>query len=412
MLASVGNAVESFQPEHLDSLIQVLSLIRKGGATTRPELGRVSQFGRTLLNQRLTLLEGFGLVEDGALRPSTGGRAAREIAFAADRASILVAVLGGTSIDVGLAKLDGTVVARSHESRRVDAGPIAVMNQVVRMFEELLASAEVRSEVWGLGIGVPTPVDRSTGHPGPTAIVQGWEGYPVREQLAQHFGVPVWVDNDVNLSALGELRAGAAVGIQDALYIKVGHGIGSGIITAGEVSRGAHGYAGNIPHIEVDHDSDIQCRCGHFGCLEAVAGGRALVQRADELSGLDWELSDLLTAAKAGDPTALELVTFSGRKVGTVLAALVNFHNPSKIILGGAIPRSSPAFLSTVRETVFGRADSLATQDLDIRLAEVKEYAGLKGAAYLVADSLFDAEYLRKWLPFGSPIREMAPDAT
>jgi predicted NBD/HSP70 family sugar kinase len=392
------------EPLLFDSLVQVLDLLRSQTVTTRPELARISGFGRTLINQRLSLLEQFGLVENGKLLPSTGGRAPRELVFAVDRASVLVAELGATSIDVGLARLDGEIFASSHESRRIDLAPEAALGHVERMFEQLLESEPAVREVWGIGIGVPAPVEKSTGRPAATAVMPGWESFPVRERLAHKFGVPVWVDNEVNLAALEELRAGTALGREDVLYVKVGNGIGAGIVTGGRLSRGAHGYAGNVPHIEVDHDSSVLCNCGHYGCLEAVAGGVALVKAANDLGRHSWELVDLVKAAKRGDASALDLITFSARKVGMVLAALVNFHNPSLILLGGSIARAHPLFLSTVRNVVFGRSDSLATRDLEISVAAIRPNAGLKGAAFLVVDALFEPAYLRQWLPTGSPV--------
>jgi predicted NBD/HSP70 family sugar kinase len=390
------------EPLLADSLMRVLDLLRSQMVTTRPELARISGYGRTVVNQRLSLLEQFGLIENGKLLPSTGGRAPRELVFAVDRASVLVAELGATSIDVGLARLDGEIFASSHESRRIDLAPEVALGNVERMFEQLLGSA-VR-EVWGIGIGVPAPIEKLTGRPAATAVMPAWDSYPVRERLAQKFGVPVWVDNEVNVAALEELRAGAALGREDVLYVKVGNGIGAGIVTGGRLSRGAHGYAGNVPHIEVDHDSSVLCSCGHYGCLEAVAGGVALVKAANALGRHSWELGDLVNAAGRGDTSALDLITFSARKVGTVLAALVNFHNPSLILLGGSVARAHPLFLSTVRNVVFGRSDALATRDLEIKVADVRPNAGLKGAAFIVVDALFEPAYLRQWLPTGSPV--------
>lgn len=395
---------DAADPLLVDSLMRVLGLLRSQTVTTRPELAQASGYGRTLLNQRLSLLEQFGLVDNGKLLPSARGRSPRELVFAVDRASVLVAELGATSIDVGLARLDGEIFASSHESHRIDLAPETVLGHVERMFEQLLGSTVEVREVWGIGIGVPAPIEHSTGRPAATAVMPGWDRYPVRERLAETFRVPVWVDNEVNVATLEELRAGTALGRKDVLYVKVGNGIGAGIVTGGRLSRGADGYAGNLPHIEVDHDSSVLCNCGHYGCLEAVAGGVALVKSANELGRHSWQLSDLVNAAAGGDTSALDLITFSARKVGTVLAALVNFHNPSLILLGGSIARAHPLFLSTVRNVVFGRADSLATRDLDIQVAAARPNAGLKGAAFLVVDSLFEPACLGQWLPTGSPL--------
>ena len=125
---------------------------------------------------------------------------------------------------------------------------------------------------------------------------------------------------------------------------------------------------------------------------------------ANALGRHSWDLADLVSAAGRGDASALDLITFSGQKVGVVLASLVNFQNPALILLSGSVSRAHPIFLSTVRQVIFGRADSLATRDLDIRVTTVRPDAALKGAAFVAVDALFEPAFLRQWLPAGSPL--------
>jgi predicted NBD/HSP70 family sugar kinase len=245
----------------------------------------------------------------------------------------------------------------------------------------------------------------------------GWDAYPVRDRMAERYRVPAWIDNDVNVMALGELRAGIGQGERELIYVKVGTGIGAGVISAGRLHRGAQGAAGDIGHVSVLDDDGVLCRCGNTGCLEAIAGGFAL-SRDGELAarsgrsaallavleaGGQLGARDVVAAAAAGDPASLALLTRSGRLVGRVLATLVNFFNPSLIVLGGQVLTGEDVFLGELRRTVYGRSTALAARDLRIRTSPLGDTAGLLGSAFLVADQLFAPACLARWVESGSP---------
>jgi glucokinase-like ROK family protein len=271
--------------------------------------------------------------------------------------------------------------------------------------------------LWGVAAGLPGPVEFSLGRPVAPPIMPGWDAYPVRERLALRFQVPAWVDNDVNVMALGELRAGIGRGEQALIYVKVGTGIGAGLISAGHLHRGAQGAAGDIGHVSVLDDDSVLCRCGNTGCLEAIAGGYALSRDglAAAQSGRSAALAsvlaatggvtarDVTAAAARGDRESLALLTRAGRLVGRTLATLVNFYNPSLIVMGGQISASEDIFLSELRRTVYGRSTALAARDLRIKTSPLGSRAGLLGAAFLVADELFSHGCLGQWINDGSP---------
>ena len=183
----------------------------------------------------------------------------------------------------------------------------------------------------------------------------GWNHYPVSERLSQHFGVPALVDNDVNIMAVGEHW----VNWRDEaflLFVKIGTGIGSGIVAGGHVHRGADGAAGDIGHIHVrDHD-DVVCRCGNVGCLEAVAGGRALANRLHELGLPTSSSRDVVQQVLAGQHDAVRLVRQAGLEIGGVLAACVNILNPAVIVIGGDIAAAGEPLLAGIREVVYRRS--------------------------------------------------------
>jgi len=408
----------SLTADQLDTLASALGAVRTGGLRTRPELVRQLGLGRNLVSQRVAELIDLGLLQEGSMAPSTGGRPSRQLRFRSGAGCLLVAELGATHLQAGLTDLNGTVLDQRNEPLDITAGPEATLERIEQLFDEILGARQVwATPLWGVGVGLPGPVEFSRGRPMAPPIMPGWDAYPVRDRLAARYAVPAWVDNDVNVLALGELRAGIGRGEQDLLYVKVGTGIGAGLISGGRLHRGAQGAAGDIGHVSVLDDDSVLCRCGNTGCLEAVAGGFAIAR--DGLvaaqSGRSRMLADVLgatgavtaedvtRAAARGDQSSLGLLTRSGRLVGRTLATLVNFYNPSLIVMGGQISAADEAFLGELRRTVYGRSMALATRDLRIKTSPLRDRAGLLGAAFLVADELFARDCLGLWISDGSP---------
>src|SRR3954451_23765790 len=263
--------------ESLDALVTILDEIRFGRSRSRSELVARTGLGRAIVAQRVGELLERGLVTEGDVGPSTGGRPPRQLTFHAEGGHLLVADLGATSIDVAVTTLDGRILGHHDEPARIEDGPDACLGRVDVLFEALLTTTqEIPGRLWGIGIGVPGPVEFDTGRPISPPIMPGWDGYPIRERFSARFDAPVWVDNDVNLLALGESRSGVAAGHDDVVVIKIGTGVGAGIVSDGRLHRGAQGSAGDVGHIQVSEDPGVVCRCGNIGCLEALAGGDAI----------------------------------------------------------------------------------------------------------------------------------------
>lgn len=403
--------------EALDSLAVVLDLVRRSRAHSRSEIAARAGLSRAVVAQRVNELLSRGLLAE-ADAPSTGGRPPRRLQFVADSGYLLVADLGATHVDVAVSNLAGEIRGHYGEPADIAAGPDAVLDRVEELFAIVSRTAQPRGCVWGIGIGVPGPVQFSTGRPVLPPIMPGWDGYPIRERFANRFGVPVWVDNDVNAMALGEWRAGIAQWYTNVIFIKVGTGIGAGIIGDGTIHRGAQGCAGDVGHIQVSNDRAVVCRCGYIGCLEAVAGGAAIARQGEELgrSGESAQLAAVLEekgaitaedvgrAAGFGDAACVELLQRSGRLVGQMLAGLVNFFNPSLVVIGGGVANSGVQYLASIRETVYGRSLPLATRDLQVQLSSLGAAAGVTGAAAMVLDQLFSRRHLGSWIESARPV--------
>lgn len=402
---SVVSRVHSWESPHggLQSLVSILDLIRSGEAQTRPELVRRTQLARNVVTDRVARLQALGLVRDGDLRRSTGGRAPRSLELVLDAGLVYAAELGATRLEVGVADLSGQILASEEMPIDVKEGPVQTLETVFRALTNL--SAGMKPRVWGAGIGLPGPVEWESGRPYAPPIMPGWDGFDVRGFFADRLGCPVWVDNDVNMMAVGELRAGVAQGHADVVYMKIGTGIGAGIVSSGKLHRGAQGAAGDIGHVSVASGSTELCRCGNYGCLEAVAGGAKLIGALDDALNdpqASWleqccaangrTVEAIVSAARFGDPVAIRLLVDSARTVGGVLAQLVNLLNPSMIVIGGRVGNSLDLYLATLRQAVLRRSLPLATRSLDVVTSPLGERAGLEGAALTAVDQLLSAE--------------------
>ncbi|MDQ6794498.1 MAG: ROK family protein [Chloroflexota bacterium] len=418
MVQTRADAPVAIPDEILDALVSVLDVVRHDAASTRPEIIRRTGLGRGVIVQRVGELIGRGLLVEAGLGPSSGGRAPRTIRLNARAGHILVADLGATSIGVGIADLSGQLVEQHEEPADITAGPEAILGRVDELFAGLRSkSDDSLGDLWGIGIGVPGPVEFATGRPVSPPIMPGWDDYPVRERFSTRHSVPVWVDNDVNLMALGEYRAGVARGHDAAIFIKVGTGIGAGIIIDGKLHRGSQGSAGDVGHIQVTEDPSIICRCGNIGCLEAIAGGAALARDGTQAAhdGRSRLLARLLGergrieatevgwAAAHGDAVSRDLIATAGRRIGLMVATLVNALNPSLVVIGGGVSGLGDPLIAAVRETVYGRSLPLATRELRIVRSSLNDEAGRIGAASIVVDELFSRARISTWLSAGSP---------
>jgi glucokinase-like ROK family protein len=404
--------------DQVDDLIRVLKLVRSGQANTRPELGRSSGLGRSVISQRVADLIHSGLAREGCLGPSTGGRAPREVLFCPEAGLLLAAELGATSVNVGLADLAGHIIEHHEEPCDIADGPDVILGRIENLFDQFIdAWPGGRTSIWGVGMGVPGPVEFATGRPVSPPIMPGWDGHDIRGRFSIRYNAPVWVDNEVNLMALGELRSGMGQTERDLLYLKVGTGIGAGLISGGQLHRGAQGCAGDVGHVSVGEGEAVVCRCGNTGCLEALAGGAALARDAAAVaeSGESAYLRDLaatghaLTArdvsdgAAHGDATCRQLLIRSGTLIGQTLAQLVNFFNPSLIVIGGGVAQAGDVFLAAIRQSVYGRSLPLATRDLRITRSPLSTSAGLSGAAAVAIDELFQPDRVAQWIGQRSP---------
>jgi glucokinase-like ROK family protein len=226
-------------------------------------------------------------------------------------------------------------------------------------------------------------------------IMPGWDGFPIRQRLQELWNRPVFVDNDADLGALGEWTYGAGKGESNLAYIKIGTGIGCGILLNGEIYRGVLGTAGEIGHVTISEDGP-PCTCGNYGCLEAMAGGRAIAQRAQlavkagqrtSLAVISAEREvtahDVALAAKEGDAVSQQLLSDAGRHIGSALANLINLLNPGLVLVGGGVVGAGDYLLNSVRTAVNERSMRPSLQATRIDVAALGRRSALMGAVSL-----------------------------
>lgn len=353
-------------------------------------------FSRSKVHELVAGLLDRGLLQEVGLSPSTGGRPPVALALREDLGVLGAVDLGATSLDVALLSPSLRLLAHHAEDLDVRLGPGPVMARVRGLLTRLLEALGLGPErLLAIGMGVPGPVEFKSGLLINPPIMPGWEGFSIRDYLQETFPCPVFVDNDVNVMALGELWWDRRRH-ENFVVIKVGTGIGAGIICRGEIYRGADGAAGDVGHICVDPQGPV-CHCGNIGCVEAMAGGPAIARMALEAAerGESPLLARLLEergtltpvevgqASREGDPVANRIIQRAGQLIGQMLASLVNFFNPSQILVGGGVTRVGPLLLASIRQSVYQRSLPLSTRHLYIGYTQLGERSGIVGAGVL-----------------------------
>ncbi len=371
----------------------VFELLRDGRPWTRAQLAQTTGLARSTVAARIDELLRLGLVApSGGI--STGGRPPSLFAMN-PRAGVVAGVdVGATHVALVLADLCGEVLASEETALDVAEGPDAVLGWVCDAIDRLLRSLPLPvPALTAVGIGLPGPVEHSTGRPTNPPIMPGWDRVDVPGLVQRRHPVPVLIDNDVNIMALGEQQA-AYPTTEDLVFVKVATGIGAGIISGGALQRGAQGTAGDLGHVRVAGHEEVLCRCGNVACLEAVAAGPALAAslRASGIEATDTQ--DVVDLARAGDLTAVQVVRQAGRDLGEVLATLVNLVNPSVLVIGGRLAAAGEHLLAGIREVVYQRSLPLATEHLLVVPTRVGRSAAVRGAVAMAVTHVLSPEQI------------------
>jgi predicted NBD/HSP70 family sugar kinase len=364
----------------------LFQLMRNGQPWTRAELTAATGLARSTIALRMDTLLALHLVIPASDATSTGGRPSTRLVFNPNARVVAAADLGATHAVVALTDLSGTKLAEKRAEHLISDGPEILLRWLVEAVSALLNEiGRNPSDLIAVGLGVPGPVEHKSGKPVNPPIMPGWDGFDIPAWVQRHFPVPVLVDNDVNIMALGE-RSTNWPEADHLIFVKVATGIGSGIISGGELQRGADGIAGDIGHIPITRGAGISCRCGNIGCLEAVAGGPAIVQQllADGVNVSNS--ADIVAIANEGNLSAIRALRQAGRDIGEVLNVCVSIINPSVIVVGGSMGHAGEHLIAGIREIVYSRATPLAARHLAIVQSGSGPGAGVIGASLMAID--------------------------
>ncbi|TVL93428.1 ROK family transcriptional regulator [Streptomyces sp. LX-29] len=385
---------------HRANLERVVRAVRMAGSLTQAEIARSTGLSAATVSNIVRELKDGGTVE--VTPTSAGGRRARSVSLSGHAGIVVGVDFGHTHLRVAIGNLAHQVLAEESEPLDVDASAAQGMDRAEALVGRLIEVTGISPDkVIGVGLGVPGPIDVETGALGSTAILPGWAGTNPRDELAARLGVPVHVDNDANLGALGELVWGAGRGVADLAYIKVASGVGAGLVISGQIYRGPGGTAGEIGHITLDESGPV-CRCGNRGCLETFAAARYVLPLLHSSHGADLTVERMVRLARDGDPGCRRVIADVGRHIGSGVANLCNLLNPSRVLLGGHLAESGELVLGPIRESVARYAIPSAARRLSVMPGALGDRAEVLGAIALVLSEMGDSTLL-DGSPLGAP---------
>jgi predicted NBD/HSP70 family sugar kinase len=371
---------------------RLLQLFRDGQPHTKAEMAEITGLARSTISLRLDPLIELGLIAPATSATSTGGRPSARLLLNEDSYVVAGVDFGATHAVASLADLSGKILVSIDTKRQISDGPEVCLRWMIEEIRHLLAGLKIEEDrLLAIGIGVPGPVEHESGKPANPPIMPGWDGFDIPARVNQDLKAKVLVDNDVNVMAVGE-RHLTYPDVDHLIFLKAATGIGSGIISDGHLQRGSQGTAGDIGHVRVSRGDNIACRCGNYGCLEAVAGSPAVIKNVNDAGLPVRNMSDLVDATKRSKVEAIQAVRQAGRDIGEVLSTCVSLMNPSIIVIGGSMASAGEHLIAGVREAVYSRSMPLASESLSIVQSKAGKEVGIIGASVMAIEYVLDAE--------------------
>jgi predicted NBD/HSP70 family sugar kinase len=371
---------------------RLVQLFRDGQPHTKAEMAELTGLARSTISLRLDPLIELGLIAPATSATSTGGRPSARLLLNENAFVVAGVDFGATHAIASLADLGGKILVSIDTKRQISDGPEVCLRWMIEELRHLLAGLGIaESKLLAIGIGVPGPVEHSTGKPANPPIMPGWDGFDIPARVNQELSAKVLVDNDVNVMALGE-RHLTYPDVDHLIFLKAATGIGSGIISDGHLQRGSQGTAGDIGHVRVTGGDDVACQCGNYGCLEAVAGAPSIINNVVAAGLPIRNTSDLIDAVKRSKVEAIQAVRQAGRNIGEVLSTCVSLMNPEIIVIGGSLASAGEHLIAGVREVVYGRSMPLASENLSIVQSKAGKEVGIIGASVMAIDHVLDPD--------------------
>jgi predicted NBD/HSP70 family sugar kinase len=373
------------------SRLRILEALYRHPQSSRADLARHTQLSRATVSTLVEELVRAGLVQEatgsGPLGAGSDGGVGRPpvlLSLVSGAAFALGLDFGHQHIRVALCDLSGEPVVDDYSLAQVDYAPSESLDLAERLVHDALQSAGVApDQLLGVGMGLAAPINKATGNLEADGILPGWHGIRPAAEMETRLGIPVALDNDANLGALGEKAFGAARGVDDLVYIRLAAGIGAGLIIDGQPYQGRLGVAGEIGHVLSDPHGLI-CRCGNRGCLETVASPVAVASLLERSRGQPVTVQRLLELVAEGDRGARRAVVEAGDAVGRALSMVVNVLNPELVVVGGDLAQAGDILLSPIAAAIERHSVAPAAAAVRVTAGTLGPRAEVLGAAALI----------------------------
>lgn len=316
--------------------------------------------------------------------------------------------MGGTTCRVGIYNLGCELIEITRSPVDLIRGPEATLNMICNQIDGLLAKhMSEGKKLLGIGMGIPSPVKYEDGVAFHPAFMPGWHLFRIKTLLQERYGCPAFIENEVNTMALEEYTSRHRGKTKSLLCVKIGTGIGAGLIFNGTIYRGENGGGGNLGHIHVTGNKK-KCKCGSIGCIESIASVPAIIEYAEESCRAEKEtelkkaletnghltLQDIKDCADSGDRQALETIKKAGQDIGNVLGQITTFLDPGCIIIAGRAKLLGPNYLYYIRHTINNQAAMWTGPDFSVEFSELDDDSSATGAARLCISELFDRKLI------------------
>ncbi len=374
-----------------DNRRRVLEVLRQHGTTSRPEIARQTGLSTTTVSDLVRVLLHEGVIAELAERPvaiTHSGRPATLLTFNPARGGAVGVHLAHDHVHLGLTDLAGNVLDERSAELNVDHQPTEALAYTAVAALDLIGRAGLKPDaIAGLGVALSAPTSSATGAIAAGPILPDWRAIDVAGDLERRTGLHVEVGNDANLGAIAERRFGAARGTDHFLYVMLSDGVGAGLFLGGRLYEGLTGRAGELGHVTVVPNGYV-CRCGNRGCLETIAGARALTTALTLTRGARTTLRDVIDLAVAGDPGVRRVVADAGRAIGAALAGICTVLDPALVIIGGETSQAGAALLDAVRDALAAAMTPLREHPVRVVAGTLGEQAQVLGAVTLVTQRM------------------------
>jgi predicted NBD/HSP70 family sugar kinase len=361
---------------------RIVSSLVSSGPATQADIARHTGLSAATVSNIVKVLVDRGFV---STSPTTSsGRRASLVSLSSDDGAVSVGIdFGRRHVRIIIATLDYQVIAEKAVEIPLGYTAAEALDVAANLLASTLGQASVtRSSVLGVGVGIPGPIDRRTGTVAKGAILPEWVGVTV-SMVEESFELPVHLDNDANLGALAESTWGPHAGTANLVFVKVGTGIGAGLIINGQPFLGNIGLTGEIGHLPI-HEHGLLCRCGNRGCLETVASTTIMIELLSRTLGRPVRTADIVRLALDGDEGAIRVIEEAGFAVGRSIASIANLVNPETVVIGGPLTGLGEMLLRPIRTGLGRYAVPMVAETTQLVMSSLGERAEALGAVALV----------------------------